>query len=439
MRKDSDARDFAAATLVLSTVFLLLVVPLTFFCGNAGVSAAFDEANTHLPVILTMAKQWPQVDIVNYASATGPLFHLFMASVAHYLTDNLIILRILNSILGLLLVLLVFWHGSRLADAKTALVLCLPLALSAYVLASAIWLDTDNAALLFAVVTLGGAAFMPPSPWRITAWSLSATLAVGVRQIYLWLVVPIILSAVAGSPINAGRARKQSVAWSNLLAGMTVVIPLALMIAFVWIWHGLTPPCVVHNIHRRDLVAVSMALSLVGCFGPFYLQKRPELKANDIQLWLVIGVALISTLVFPTDYSYDEGRWGGVIWDVVRVCPALWHRSLLFPPLAIVGATVLLQMWREILKTGKSADAVIILVSSIGWLIAQSANHQLYQRYFEPLILINIIWLSAISASRLTRLDRRQLWVGPIALLAIQICLSFVKIYLPVLRCSVGF
>jgi len=58
--------------------------PLTapvILSGRGGPSEAKDQDRHHVVVIETMLEQWPDVDIVNYASATSPGYHFALAAV----------------------------------------------------------------------------------------------------------------------------------------------------------------------------------------------------------------------------------------------------------------------------------------------------------------------------------------------------------------------
>ena len=81
----------------------------------------------------------------------------------------------------------------------------------------------------------------------------------------------------------------------------------------------------------------------------------------------------------------------------------------------------------------------MLLLSLLGWLIAESVNTQSGQRYCEPMILVGLAWLAALSVSPTKGTARfvpthRLWWAGPAALGAIQLILSAATVYLPVLR-----
>ncbi len=81
----------------------------------------------------------------------------------------------------------------------------------------------------------------------------------------------------------------------------------------------------------------------------------------------------------------------------------------------------------------------MLLLSLLGWMIAESVNTQSGQRYCEPMILVGLAWLAALSVSPTKGTARfvpthRLWWAGPVALGAIQLVLSAYTVYLPVLR-----
>lgn len=464
MRQDSDQnnrRSRRSAAAVLCLLFAILVLPVVISTqGTLGdgatdikypTSEMGDQRKYHEETILVFAEQWPSVDLVNYPSATAPGYHLLMALVARYTSHDLMILQLVSSLLSFGLLLVVWGYGARHAGAWPALGLMLPLVASSYVIGSGIWLVTDNAGLLFVCLALGGAMMVRPTPMRTARWALYATCAAGIRQIHVWVAAPVVLAALLGSPLSRYAPRhlraglKQTLTMPVLFATLPVLLlPLVLVGLFIWKWGGLTPPAY-SDLHSTGFAPVSslVALALVGSFGIFFLPAFCP-KWTDIlkvDRWLVIAVilALAISLIFPTSYDQSLGRWGGAIWELVRRMPDVAGRSIVFPPLAALGAVVLVHAWRAAGRAGRAREATVLLLSLLGWMIAESVNTQSGQRYYEPMILVGLAWLAALSVSPTKVTARfvpahRLWWAGPAALGAIQLVLSASTVYLPVLR-----
>ncbi len=446
---------------MLCLLFAILVWPVVLIAqGTLGdgapdvkypTSEMGDQRNYHEPTILAFAEQWPSVDLVNYPSATSPGYHLLMALVARYMSHDLVVLQFAGSLLSFGLLLVVWGYGARHARAWPALGLVLPLVASSYVIGSGIWLVTDNAGLLFVCLALGGAMMVQPTAMRTARWGLYATCAVGIRQIHVWVAAPVILAALLASPLSRfaprplGSGSKQSLSWAGFFTALPVLLlPLVMVGLFIWLWGGLTPPAYA-DLHSTGLAPVSslVALALVGSFGVFFLPTFCP-KWTDIlkvDRWLVVAVvlAIAVSLTIPTSFDISRGRWGGAIWELVRRMPDVAGRSIVFPPLAALGAVVLVHAWRAAGRAGRAREATVLLLSLLGWMIAESVNTQSGQRYCEPMILVGLAWLAALSVSPSQEITsfrpvHPRWWLGPAALGVIQLALSTFTVYLPVLQ-----
>ena len=100
---------------------------------------------------------------------------------------------------------------------------------------------------------------------------------------------------------------------------------------------------------------------------------------------------------------------------------------------------MLVHAWRAADRAGHAREATVLLLSLLGWMIAESVNTQSGQRYCEPIILVGLAWLAALSVSPSQettsfRPVHRRWWLVPAALGAIQLVLSTLTVYLPVLQ-----
>lgn len=435
--------------------YALLVVPV-ILSGRGGTNEAGDAAMYHEPVIETMVEQWPRPDIVGYRSTTSPGYHLLMAALmkaAGAESVRALVVRFANALLTWGLVASAFWWASAFTGAWIALALTAPLLMSPYTLGGGIWLTTDTAAWGFVAMALGGAvATVRATPGRLTWLGLASMAAVGIRQIHVWTIAPIGLLAVCVSPLRRmtpGGVRvgddTARPSWGRFVWGLACALaPMALLAWFVWIWGGLTPP------EYRDKHDVGMnpatpafALSVCAVMGVWLLPAAwDELKHGAPRrkgLWLCAGLGLLSAVIPATDHvrtRVDGTRWNprdnGWLWrPVVEQAPDLFGRtSVVILLLAPAGAAVLWLLRRAAVSAGRGAQANVLLLSSLGWLIAQSMNSLAWQRYFEPVALLALAWLAAMALPRGTDEKRvRRTVIGALMLAGFQALLVGVTLY----------
>ena len=439
-----NTRYGAVAALVV--LFGALVWPV-ILGGGGGTSEAKDQLNYHLPAIEGMVDQWPWIDVVNYPSSTAPGYHLLMATVSGFVSGDPMVLQLASSLLSLGFLLVVWHHAARLVRPGAALALVLPLLASSYVLGAAIWLDTDNAAWLFVALALGGSALVVATPSRGFRLALYGAAAVLVRQVHIWVAGPVLLVAL----LSTGRGRRvlerftppRGAPWSRralIVVLAAVAVPFALLAVMIVLWGGLTPPAYA-DVHDGgiNLAVYPLVLALVGGFGIFFLPAfgptDPRAWMRDRLLWVAIGLALALSLAVPTVFDREAGRWGGAIWELVRQLPAPGGRSVVFCPLAVLGAVVLVRAWRAAGQAGRGYEAALLLLALLGWVICQSVNTQAWQRYCEPIILVGLAWLAALarsggvpSAGAAPQTGGRW-WFGPVALGFVQLGLSGYSLY----------
>ncbi len=430
-RADGRGRWIAAA-LALAAVFALLVLP-PIATGAGGTSEAKDQARFHLPTIRTLAEQLPAPDLVHLQSATAPGYHLVLATVARAGLDSERALRAVASLASLAMLLVAWGVAARRAGPWTGLLLVAPLVLSSYVLGAAIWLTTDNAALLFVLgaVALGLA---PTGPRRLAAAGLLVGLAVWTRQIHAWAAIVPAAGLVAAwrrrPPGRAGgpddvRPWDRWRAAERAAVAAAVVLPAAVVGLLVALWGGLVPPALA-DYHDRGIrwAQPVLTLALLGGFGAFF---APVLVApgsgRDRGPLLVAALVAGLAALPPTSWAPDAGRWGGAIWELVRRTPAPGDRSLVLVAGAAVGAWVLVHAARRLRACGRGWDAALLGLSLAGWTAAHCLNAQTWQRYAEPLLLVGLAWAAATvlrasaaqDGDEATRVPPRW-WLGPAVL-----------------------
>lgn len=431
--------DLMPAALLLGALFLLLVWP-PIFAGAEGTSEAFDHREYHEPVIRTFAEQLPRPDLVHYQSATSPGYHLFMAGISRYVTDQTIVLQLISSLFSLGLVLIVFRAAAVNGSAWRAVLLTLPLLFSPYLLSGAIWLTTDNAAWMFVALALGGCVMQSATPARVAACSASALAGVAIRQIHVWVAAPLAVAALVQSSLasraNGRSSNRFTLQW--LIALSTTIVPVALIGWFIFMWGGLMPPAYV-ELHNRGMnpAMLPMTLSLAGAFGILYV---PVIGVNSVanairrrSVWIAAAIGLMAAVAFPTSFSRDDGRWGGSIWQAANLLPVVADRSLLFVPLSALGCMVMMILWQSAAKAGRGRSATILLFALACWAAAQMMNSQAWQRYSEPIVLLTLAWLAALASTPSAATHRSVAASALLTCAAVQLTLSMVTVYMPVL------
>ena len=179
------------------------------------------------------------------------------------------------------------------------------------------------------------------------------------------------------------------------------------------LWGGLLPPRFVGHHGGWNIAAVVFGFGLIGVYGwPWLLlawsdAPRALTGRSGAMVFLVLALALM----VPSSYEVEAGRWGGWLWEAVRRTPTVLNRSVLLTVFAVVGALTLATLAHGALDRGRKREMGLLVVALVAWMATQSANFQVWQRYFEPAILIFLSWLIALAPPPL---DHGR-WLLPLA------------------------
>ena len=424
------------AALVLCLLFCALVIP-TIFIKIHSTPGAHGQYHHHLPAIKQFAAQWPNFDLIHYSSATTPGYHLALAFVHRFVSDNMIILQLVSAGFGLALLLVLSYFAARYIDAWTTLAMITPLLFSNYLLGCSIWLNTENAAFALVFLCLGLAAMSSPTGASVILNGILAAPAVFVRQINIFLLAPIVVGGL-WQKCEDGKSRLVFTFRSILPVVVSIAIPAILLIYFILLWGGLSPDNVYRARHSAGAnpAFITLTLALFGAFGLFYagafIDQVKRLKISDRSAWIISLICLSTSVLWPTTHAHLVGRYGGVIWEIVKRAPCVFERSLVFPVLTVLGGLVLLLLWRACRANNMSREAGILYIGFFSWLITQTVNSMAYQRYAEYVVVPLLLWLSALA---LANRPTRNLWmirIGPIILGILQLALTIFQIYMRV-------
>ena len=129
------------------------------------------------------------------------------------------------------------------------------------------------------------------------------------------------------------------------------------------------------------------------------------------------------SLISPTTFDLEAGRWGGFFWSIVQRMPAYGDRSLFFVLLSPVGSAVVGIIWHELQANNLKKEAMVWISSVIAWSSILVINRQVFHRYFEGQVLIFML----LSVFILGRNNSGKLVAGrrwPIGLLSVaQACM----------------
>ncbi len=395
---------------LLPVAALVLPAALIVALGPSFGTWGYDQDHSHLPTVRTFAGQWPAPDLRDYRSTTGPVWHLALSLLLRAGAPETV-LRAAAIAAGAGLVVMAWTVLRRSVAPSTAAAAALPIACSSFVLGGSAWITTDVPAALCMMLAL--AELTAPAGARPVA-SLWAAIAAGVRQPLGWLSVPILWVA--------WRDRSWRLAASALL-------PIAVVGGLVLLWGGLTPPTFrAQHDQGANPAAVTLMLSLAGLWGlPFLLAGRGRVP------WApVMGAALAAlafALSFPSSHAYNEGRWGGPIWQLVAIAPAPADRSVVLVSLAAIGAACMTALAIRAYRAGQGATCGVLLVSLAMATVANAANSQAWQRYADPVLLLVIPWLAVLGWDALT--PRWRLVAASLAVAGVQVGVCTVSIWRP--------
>ncbi len=401
-----------------------LSVPL-IWARTFSTNDAFDEVNYHRPIIATMAADFPAVDVVGYNAAMAPGYHVVMAAVLRS-SGSWVAVRMANLSIGVLLVVLTWQIAWRLSSSPSATLSTLPLAVSSYVVGCSVWLTTDNLGLLLAMTSLGLVVTSDPAPGRWIASGALGAMAALVRQIHVWTAVPIAAQWIWTTK-GAGGSTAGHQTRTFLAALSASALPIIAMGALVLLWGGLLPPRFVGHHQGWNPAAFVFGLALLGVFSLPWLALVLSDARDAILRWTgvrVIAAVMVASLV-PSSYDVQGGRWGGWLWEVVRRGPVVFNRSLALALLALAGGVAVLTLTHRAVRAGRGREAGVLVVALVAWLGAQSANFQVWQRYFEPAILILLAWLIALAPPALSG----GRWLAPLAVATVLLAATIVLVY----------
>ena len=418
-------------------VVVYLVLTLCTFIGDKALGPpAYDQNLYHYHVVRQFEQEWPAVNIADYGAATGPGYHIVLATASKAVGYELDTLRLVSLVLGMGLIVAVAGWAATSVGPRAASLLTMPLAASTYVLGSGLHVHTDNFGWMFVVLALGPVVFQIVRPLSFFTAGLFALLAVSVRQIFIWTIGPIIFAGLLASPLvrtlpDSILPKRESAqrSWGLLTCAIAAAIPaVVLLFVFIGLWGGLVPPRF-SGFHASgySLCAFGYALAVAAIYAPFFLMVVPDIMGvlYRVRVWVIVFaiIGAVLSVLGPSDVNIDAGRMGGPVWRLVGMGPVFAERSLVLAGFAACGAAALTVLVGAAFESRRGAPALVLMCAWFATNSTQVINTQMFPRYFDTPTLLIYTWLGALILAGRGDAETRAA-VGP-PLLAILLALLF--------------
>jgi hypothetical protein len=337
--------------------------------------------------------------------------------------ESLTVVKLVSSLLSLALLWFVYYYvAAACRNAWVAFTLTLPVLCCQSFQVCAIWLHTDNTALLFLVPALfDPLLFQRRNAFAMLGTTVCATLAIATRQIYAWIGVPQAGFYLIRMPFGRSRITEEDTekSFAYLVpAVLALVGPLGILGLLVHSWGGLLPPRSQARHAGTFFGAAPFSLGLLGAYVLAYVPAvRPDWRvlARSRLTAPVLAAGLVLSL-FLDDFNEDAEHCQGWMWRLVQLAPSLHERSLLLLILAPVGALSLLHFYLRARDQGDCQRVSLLYLGLFLWLLAQISNPCGFQRYYEVFLLTCL----SVLAARYGAWDRVPHW-GCIGLVALSV------------------
>lgn len=405
----------------LLLAFLSLAVPLIVDPPD-GRAQAWDEQFFHRPTVEIFSAALPTPDLRDYPSATGPTYHLVLAVVHRLSGGSMACVRIANLLFGCALIVVVWMGARRWVDPWSATVAALPLALSGYAIASAVWIASDDAALGLGLLTLLLVLRAPSTATRSLRSGAIAAIAVSMRQLAIWSLAPLVAASLRAwwRPRGAGDANEApALRQADRLAFIGCLPAMVVLATLGWLWGGATPPAFrTYHATGLNLAAVPYGLALLAIWATPLLPAalvgtslRSLVRRRWMQLVPLLALTLVIALIPETSFLkpasapsasatpdspaalISSGRFGGPLWALVARSPAPMDRSLLLIGLALIGVVAVTALYDRMQRIGRTRDAALITATLVAFVLTQTLNGQTFQRYMDPFLLAIVGWM----------------------------------------------
>ena len=379
---------------MVSAGFVIVCAAVVAGLGVIATAGGSDQQNFHLPAVLQIREAFPDIDIAGLPTATGPLYHLLVAAISGPLGLSEAGTQVVGALFAAALAALAVWHAESVPTAYLRALAVSPLLLSAFFWQSAIWLLTDDAAILFSM----GALILLDRGLTIrrqVAIGVLIAAAVATRQTCLWALVPTMAMCLYSFRHS----------WRAIVGALArVSVPaLAVLVVLVTLWGGLTPPAMRQfNTASQSWTSISFVFAVAAVFAVPVAVATMCANAVRERAMAAASVGLIvaaPAIVFPSaaTSSPDESRRGGVVWSVVANFPDVAGRSPILIALAFIGGFACTMVFCVL----ERRTAIMLASAILALALATAPGAQLYQRYVElPIAMLAVLAIVALANDR---------------------------------------
>ena len=155
---------------------------------------------------------------------------------------------------------------------------------------------------------------------------------------------------------------------------------------------GFTPR-VIHRVETDVALAAQRIVDAV-------IDKGECDFVSEIAAALPLKIICDMAAIPESSWSRDEGRWGGALWQAVKSFPVIGGRSTLVVAAAGLGTLLLSALWIRAAEVRRGRQATIVIMTLLALFVVQVGNSQVWERYFDPAILVALAWLTALGIDR---------------------------------------
>ena len=146
----------------------------------------------------------------------------------------------------------------------------------------------------------------------------------------------------------------------------------------------------------------------------------------------VIGLAM--GLVLESTPGFGVGRTGGWLWSFAGQTPEILGRSSMLIIGSMCGGAAVGAAYGLLVAAGRTRMALLGLGFALSFVVASSANAQVFQRYFDPPVLLALGWcLAGFAGARTSAgtISSRQVAIAALSSFTMQACFAALTLYRP--------
>lgn len=186
-------------------------------------------------------------------------------------------------------------------------------------------------------------------------------------------------------------------------------------------------------------MALPYGLALVGAWSfflmlPLLAEFVDSLRRHPAAVLTSALLAAALAVLPASAWSPEDGRWGGPLWTLVQRTPAVGDRSPLIVLGTMGGASALAVLWLRAAQVGRGRHATVVIFTLLSLFAVQCGNSQVWERYFDPAILVSLAWLVSMGLGPRRPHSTSRAVIGAALLAAAQAAISVANYLLPAVR-----